>query len=361
MSDTNLDRIEELSAEDWSLPHGEVQVRLLEEAVRLADVVRDQDLMFRTRLSFIHSAVFSGHTELALPAFAWCLAQFESDPSRYQRQQHSVLWSFKYILHFADNFPQLTRDQVERLEGQMAEIYDRCGYNMRPVHYVRLGFATGIGDRELAKESFANYRAVPRDTMADCIACEADGELEYYALIDEPEKAVKAVEPSLAGQRTCAEVPHRTYSDALRPLALLERYKEADEYQRKGYRLIRNNPKFLQQVAWQMAYLVHRERREPALRMLERHLPWALDTYYLRNRYLFYVSAKRTLNCFVGKRRAKKLHLPSTFPAFSPTGSYDLAELIAWFDSELKALGARFDARNQNDFFTRDLVERLQY
>lgn len=361
MSDANLERIDDLVDEAWDLPHGEVQVRLLEEAVRLADVVRDLNIMFRTRMSLINSAAFSGHTEKAMPAFAWCLAQFEKEPDRYQHQEHSLLWSFKYILHAADEFPQLTRGQVEELRDQMADLYDRCGYNMRPVHYTRMGFATGIGDRQLARESYESFRSVPRDGMADCIACEADGEIEYFDLVDEPEKVVKAAGPSLIGQRSCQEVPHRTYAFVLRSLAQLKRYEEADEYQRKGYRLIRDNSKFLVHVALHMAYLLHRGRREPALRMLERHLPWALDTFYLSARFLFYVSAKRTLDCFAGSRRKKKLNLPQTFPAYNPSGSYDLAELIGWLDGEVSALGARFDARNENHFFTQDLVERLQY
>ncbi|MCO6042556.1 hypothetical protein NG895_01420 [Aeoliella sp. ICT_H6.2] len=361
MSEDTLERIEDLVDEAMQLPHGEVQVRLLDEAVRLADIVRDQDVMFATRIYLVDSGVFSGHFEKSLPAFAWCLAQFEQDPQRYRDQERTLLWYFKNVLHNADELPQLTREQVEELRGQMARLYGQCGYNMRPVHYTRLVFAIRIGDRQLAEESFANYRAVRRDSMADCIACEADSEVEYFEFIDEPEQALKTAGPSLQGRLTCAEVPHRTYSYVLRPLAVLGRYEEADEYHRKGYRLIRNNPAFLRHVAWHMAFLMHRGKQSSAVRMLERHLSWAIDTFHLGARYLFYVSSRRTLAWLAENSDTAKLDLPKSFPAYRPSGDYDLAELIAWFDSQLAELGARFDARNQNDFFTRNLVERLQY
>lgn len=361
MSDENLERIGELMDEAWDLPHGVVKVRLIEEAVKLADVVRDLDAMFETRMELVDAGVFAGHCEKALPAFAWCLAQFEKEPDRFEYHQDTLLWYFKNILHNADELPQLTREQVEELREQMASLYRKCGFNMRPVHYTRLVFATRIGDTETAKESYASYHALPRDPMADCMACEADSDVEYFEFLGEWEKALKAAEPSLKGKQVCAEVPHRTYSYVLRPLALLGRYDQADEYQRKGYRMIRSNPVFLGHVALHMAYLLHRGDESSALRMLEQHLSWALESFHLRSRYMFYLSSKRTLSRVAENEGKKKLNLPQAFPVHNSTGSYDTAELVQWFDEELSTLGARFDARNGNQFFTQDLVERLQY
>ena len=361
MSRAEWDRFNRLTAEAASLPHGEVRVRLLEEAVRRADVKRDMEAMFDARMNLAESACFSGQVEKAFTAFAWCLAKFESDADRFRSQQFSVLWKFKNILHNASEFPQLALDQVEELLSQMASLYRRCGYNMRPVHYLRFVFATDIGDREVASESFARFRAEPRDGMADCRACEADSEIEYYNLMEEPERAVEAAMPNLLGRQSCVEVPHRTYSYVLRPLALLGRNEEADGYRRKGYRLIRQNPVFLSHVALQIVYLIHRGRVQPAVRMLERHLSWALKTAQLRARYLFYTAAKRALGHLAKRKPTHKLGFPPAFPAFQRSANYDLAELIGWFDAEQSALGNRFNARNGNDFFTKELAARLDY
>jgi tetratricopeptide (TPR) repeat protein len=361
MNDSNFDRINVLTREANSLPYGEVQVRLRDEAVKLADAARDLNTMFQTRLDLMHSACFSGHPEKALTAFAWCLAHFERKVDQFQKHEGTLLWYFKNVLHNADEFPQMTRDQIEQLREQMASHYRRCGYNMRPVHYTRLVFAIAIGDRQLAAESYTYYRSLPRDSMADCLACEADTEVEYFDLLGEHEKAVEVAGPSISGRRSCHEVPHRTYCYVLRPLALLGRHDEADECQRKGYRLIRNNPGFLSQIALQVAYLLHRNREQPALRMFEKHLSWAIDTHQLRSRYLFYVSARHTLNRFVESKPTQKLNLPRSLPVFSDSGRYDLAPLIGWLDGELNTLGERFDARNENRFFTQDLVNRLLY
>lgn len=361
MGDYNPDRIGELTAEAWNLPHGDVQVRLLEEAVNLADIGRDIDRMFDTRMSLLRSAPFSGHAEKAVPAFAWCLSNFEREPVRFRRYQDSLLWNFKNILHNADEMAQLTRDQVEEVRSQMASLYVRCGYNMRPVHYTRLVFAMRMGDRQTATKSYAKYRELPRDSMADCVACEADTEVEYRELIGEYDKSVDAAEPSLAGRQRCAEVPHRTYSYVLRPLALLGDHDRADQCQRRGYALIRTNAVFLGHVGLQIAFLIHRSRERVALGMFERHLSWALATKHMRSRYLFYLAAKLLLARVAERKTSVKMNLPHVFPGYDPSNRYEIALLLSWLAKELDELGARFDARNGNRFFTQELPARLQY
>lgn len=361
MSDDPYDRIDELMHEATRLPYGEVQVRLLEEAVKLADVTRDLDAMFETRMVLIDSGVFSGHPEKSLPAFAWCLAQYEQDEDRYRYHERSLLWYFKNILHNADEFPQFTLEQVEKLRGQMIGMYRRCGYNMRPTHYTKLVFATRIGNRVMAEEAYARYRSIQRDSMADCLACEADSELEFFEFIDDLEQTISVAQPSLEGRVTCAEVPHRTYSYILRPLALLGRYEEADEYQMKGYPMIRGNAAFLLQISLQMAYLMHRDRPNAAVKMVERHLPWAIATFQLRSRYMFYLASRETLCWMRDNQNGSVLNLPDSIPGFAADGNHDLDAMTGWLEGEIATLGARFDARNQNQFFTQKLPARLSY
>ena len=172
---------------------------------------------------------------------------------------------------------------------------------------------------------------------------------------------VEAAEPALAGRVTCEEVPHRTLNYVLRPLALLGRHDEADAHQKKGYRLIRGNPSFLRYVALQIAYLTHRERHRTAVNMFQRHLAWALATFELRSQYMFDLAAIRLLGQLADRRPTAKLNLPQAFPLFDPSGQYELAPLIGWFKDRSRALAERFDARNGNDFFSREMVERLAY
>ena len=129
--------VDALAREAARLPDGDVKVSLLDEAVRLADETQTPEVMFRARINLIETSVFCGHSEKAIAAFAWRVSQFEADPVRFRADQHSFLFYFKNILHNADEYPQMSREQVEGILQQMASLYRRCGYNMRPVNYMR--------------------------------------------------------------------------------------------------------------------------------------------------------------------------------------------------------------------------------
>ena len=361
MSDIPPGSADELIAKAMELPYGGARVNMLVRAVNEADFSHDADAMFLARMHLSDSAILSGQPEKAIPAIAWCLQQFDTDFQRHRPHQHWLLASFKNVLHNADEFPRLSLDQFEELRARMAALYRRCGYNMRPVHYIQFVFATAIGDRAVACKSYEQFRAEPRDDMADCEGCEADSEIEYYDLMDEPARALDVARPSLEGQRKCLEVPHRTLSLVLRPLALLGRYDEADLCQERGYELIWDNPAFLRHVALQIAYLVHRNRLGAAVRMVERHLWWALETHAGRSQYHFFVAARIALARFADVKSTCRLNLPQNFPMYDPSGNYDVARLLSWFGAQQADLGKRFDSRNGNDFFSRELVDRMQY
>lgn len=361
MNDSNYEKSLELGREAYQLPPGDLKVQLFKEAVRLADADGDLNFAFLLRLHLVEAAIQTGHNELAIPTFAWCRSHFEMDPNRFQEHLKTFLFVFKNLLHDSDEFPQLSREQVDELRAEMAGFYRQFGFNMRPVHYIQLTFATRIGDLDQAIQSHQNYLAIPRDELADCAACEADTEIEYFDLLGEWENAIEAARPNLLGHQSCGEVPHRTFSIVLRPLAMLKRYDEADDYQRRGYRLICDNTAFLNHVALQIAYLVHRERDEEALRMFERHLSWAVNTHHLRARYQFYIASKRVLTQLAANRATCKLNLPEELPAYSSDGDYEPAKLIEWLDQQLRELGTKFNERNGNQFFTQELVQRFEY
>ncbi|MDP7015385.1 MAG: hypothetical protein QGG36_06280 [Pirellulaceae bacterium] len=345
-------------AED--LPHGEMQVQVAEEAVRVADASRDEETMFAARLCLVQAAAFGGAREQVLVAFSWCLARYRENRDDYDRFSYILNWYFKYALHGIDEFPNVATEQTEDLLEQMSQCYQESGYSTRPVHYLRFCLWRKAGFTNLA-DLFEKWKNEPRDSMADCIACEADEEIEYYESIGEFEKAVDFAQPNLRGDRTCAEVPHRTFAYVLRPLSLLDRHDEADECHETGYRMIRNNPSFLRQVALHIVFLLHRGNRPKAVELFERHLRWALETREIRSRHFFYSAARRLMRELKTDSATRQMRLPNSFELFSKSSSYDLTQLTDWFDRQVETVGAQFNQRNGNDFYTSGLVDTLEY
>ena len=360
MSNSTDDALQ-LIEDSEDLPYGELRVSMVEEAVRIADVLRDDDFSFHCRIELLRVAGFSGKPELAFASLAWCIPRFEAEPSTYYRYEHSLLWYLKNALVGGAHFPQITRATMDQLFQQMEGLYDRAGYNVRTIHYAKYVQAVAMGDRETATATYECYRSLKRDLMSHCYACELDAEAEYFELMGDHEKAIEIAEPCLLGSQTCAEVPHRTIGTVLRSLALLGRIEEADEYQKKGYRLIRDNPKFIRFVALHMAYLIHRGDLNTALTLLERHLDPTLKQFDQSGRYLFSLAASHLLELLADQSPTRKLRLPKSFAEYRETGEYDLELLRAWFDNECQTLASRFDARNGNDFYGREIPQKLRY
>lgn len=355
------ERINELWREACDLSYGELQVSLYEQAISLAEELRDLEAIFVARFYVMRVGFFCGHAEKSLTQFAWCLAQYEQDPQRFAQFYDSLLFNFLNVLVCTDEFPQISMEQIEGLRAQMKSHYQQRGMSLRSLYATKLLFATRAGDIAAANDVLPLYLDSPSGDLSHARTAEIDIECEYYEFIREMQTAIKIAESNLRQRNDRAEVPHRAMAYVLRPLATLGRYDEADDYQRRGYRLIRNNPTFLLHFGMHMSYLVHRGRVDDALRIFERHLSAALETRLLRSQYLFYLGARRALTAAAEHVAVWDLNLPQTFPLFTETGRYDLVELIAWIDGVIQPLGARFDERNGVRYFTQGLIERFTY
>ncbi|PQO38830.1 hypothetical protein C5Y96_02880 [Blastopirellula marina] len=355
------DQIYDLQVEAYNLPNGETQLHLYEAALRLAERSRDLDLIFPARLYVACGAGNSGYEEKTMAELAWCLAVFEKDRERFLDHKKFLLSILKTFLCGVSQYPHVTRDKFDQLLGQLDSHLRHFGYSQRTIHYVRMSFARSIGDRETTIASHDKYLEYPRDEMSHKVPAEAESEFWYYWFLEETEKEVETAIKILTTKPSKSFTPHDTYSGVLRSLALLKQYEEADQYQQKGYRLIRDNRKFLELVGFQIAYLLHRERTAPAIRMFERHLLWGLETHDQGSRYIFYVAAQHLFTAIAQEKPVHKLNLPPSFPVYQDSSEYDVQQIIDWLEKETSSLAAAFDQRNGNAYFSVDLPRLLKY
>jgi len=89
-----------------------------------------------------------------------------------------------------------------------------------------------------------------------------------------------------------------------------------------------------------------------AKRMLERHLPAALNSVMLDERFNFLLAARLWTDRLLARGMpAIKLHLPDELPAADAQGRRDVAELGTWFTDQARSIAARFDGRNGTTAF----------
>jgi hypothetical protein len=346
---SHMEHIEEVHDEAMLLDDGPTKLALLEECVRIADTHHDVVVGDGIRGDLIKTATFAGAPEKALVAFSWRLAQCDRDPEEFD--EASLLWEYKWIADSLGGFPQISRQKIEEMLEDMTRRYQRCGASLRPIHKLRCTLALDMCDRKAARTHFMLWKRTARAWPSDCTACDQNSMVRFAAATGKDEQALELAQPILKGSMSCAEIPHATLAHVLLPLVRLEREGEAMPLHHRGYRLVSNNRKFLPEIAEHLVFLVLTDNLPRAVKLLEKHLEWALAATDLKARFDFYNAVRFLLaQLAVAGRDRMRLKLPH-FPARQEYGEYEIAALRKWFDDEASALAAKFDARNGNDGF----------
>ncbi|MBN1205724.1 MAG: hypothetical protein JXB05_12475 [Myxococcaceae bacterium] len=352
------EQVDALLARASRLQHGEARVMALEEAARLADTHGDLDLAFEVRDGLIDAATFGGFPDKALVAFAWCRAQAKKHPTRFEADL--LLWKQKWVVGRLDDFPHITRKQIQDALDDIEQTYARVDAGKRAILKLRYQTARDMGEEAAAEAYWTQWVAAPRDHLTDCRACDLDDEIDHHIDRGEYAKALRKARPILEGRSGCAEIPHLTYGSVLYPLVKLGRLEEARDCHLRGYPMIRRNRDFLAAVGEHVEFLALTGNLSRGLVLFEKHLGWALDHASWRDRFTFHAAAGFLLSRLVAEGRGTvSLRLPKAFPLHQEQGSYEMRELHGWVETQAREIAARFDARNGTDHFQK-LLERTR-
>jgi hypothetical protein len=214
------------------------------------------------------------------------------------------------------------------------------------------------GDREGAQKFQRVWRTAPAGWGSDCPACEQDDQVDYLIFMGKDERALEQARPIIQGRMKCAEVPHVTYAKLLLPLLRLGRLDDAAEYHRRGYRLLADMRDLLEETGDHMQFLALTGNLDRAVTLLEKHLPWALETLATSRRFGFFQAARLLMMQLAQSGRSTlHLRLPKEFPLYREDGEYAVPDLCAWFDEDCRRLAEQFDRRNESDCFMQKVAE----
>lgn len=350
--------VDELLAEARALGYGSEQVHKCEEAVRVADEQKDLDKAFEARFELVQAGVFGGAPEKSFVAFGWCASKCDEDPDRFPESRAvggvflmavDLLWAYKWMTLQVPWYPQLSRAQIESTLDDMETRYAKHGLSLRPVYMQRARACLEMGDDvERAKAWFRKWQWAKLDAYADCRACEQNFEVEHHLDTGNPTLAMRAAEPLLSGELSCAEVPHITFGALLLPLYDQGETERAGKLATRGYEMIRDNPDHLSAVARHVDYLVVSGQLGEARAMAERHAPWAHSCRLLERRFTFLLCLRHLLE-----------HDASETALALPDGMGEGATFAAqkaWLDDEVRTNAQRFDERNGNDLYARRIA-----
>ncbi len=334
---------------------GDAKIELLEQAVALADQLGDVESAFDIRDDLTEAANEWGRPEKELVAFTWMLAQFDRDPQLFNEWDHKLMWVYKRVLSTLVAFPSIPLARIEQAFADFKTRLEQSNRSLSTHDEFAVRSALQIGDADQVEATYMQFKRHSKAADLDCRACQLHLEVRYRVFKGEDELAIEAAAPLLKrAAPSCNRVPHSTRALILEPLLRLGRLQEAAVHH-LDYKRVAGDEGFLNVIGSHLAYLGYVNDLPNGLKLLEKHLAWAFKTNDLADRYSF---LNDTLPLLARLRTAQPrvtLHLGREFPAFSDSGEYDTADLETLIRTELERVAALFDARNGNDFYTRNI------
>ncbi len=340
----NIEDIYRMLAQTSSMPHGDSQIALAEESVRLADLCGDEQLKVEARSELVSAATFGGEKEKALVAYSWILKKFDENPEIVD--VFELMWRYKWILSGLYDFPGISREKIDAIFADAVKRYQQFGISLRPIYGELCYLETFSGNYDKGEEYYYKWLTEPVDNFADCYACEVNKQVDCFAELESDEAALNVAEPILEGKLKCAEVPHITLGTVLLPLLRQDKIELAGQYFTKGYKLVSKNKEFLPTISQQIEFLVLTGKINKALNLFERHFIWAIETKNLERKYNFF----RTASLLFSKieKHDLKLNLPTAYKGFREDGKYRATNLFEEFYAEANRIAELFDTRNGN-------------
>ena len=336
---------------------GPEKIAVLEDAVRHADAAGDLKLQYSAREDLVEAAYFGGAPDKAIVAYTWCLAQFDRHPGEFDEWR--LLWRYKWMVNVVPDFPQIPRAQIDEMIDDMERRFRRGGYGLRSVYQYRYRVARFMGEREEAIRQYHRSQAKRADAVSDCQACRIDEQSSFHVYTGDDATALLVARPLVNLRHFCRTVPERTFARLLLPLLRLNRREEATDFHRRGYRLTEAQTHgSIEYASDHVVYLALTGDAGRAAEIIAKHYRRSETNHNPHERFIFYRAAWLALDVLnrAGEQTVA-LRLPPTFPVQPDGGRFETAQLRDWFSARALELARRFDLRNGNDYFTRELAD----
>ncbi|MDX3527320.1 tetratricopeptide repeat protein [Streptomyces sp. ID05-39B] len=284
---------------------------------------------------------YSSEKDRMFVPFARLLRMWDERPEDFDAHEtHSLHWVFKWMSAGMLDQPHVPLASVEKWLGEMEHRYRLAGHSERAVRGAEFSVAAHVGDEERAERAFAAWLAADRDSMADCHACELQGQGWWRAEQGRDAEALELWAPVLEGAYTCAHEPHAALASSLVPLLRLGRPEEARAHHLRGFRLVRAMESMRGAYADHVEFCALTGNEARGLELLAERPAYFTDKGQPRSR-LDFLSVVVLL-----MERLSALGLGGQQVPGPAGREWTAAELAVHARGEALALAARFDERN---------------
>lgn len=328
---------------------GEPRMRAIRSAITQAEQAKDDYARLIFHRDFIKESVFSGDRYQALIDFPQYLAIYDANPELHPQFRYHVLWTFKWILQAAAEFPQIEKSQVLRWFSHFRSELSKAGYSLKPFYNLRAAFYSYYDYAKflLDYEDFQNAKA---DEMSDGDPDTYDAIVQYELLRGNDEAALKTANLIFERNYRTDEVPAKTYSYLLR-YAMLRHDMETAAHYAELLRPFCIRKRFRMTELGLLLCFDAKTNPCAAYQLLSEHEEMRRSS---RNPYLCFWFDRGAMMVYDALAN-RQISVPlDNGQIFTPEDAARLAEETRTRCLETAAL---FDARNGSDYFTAALDE----
>lgn len=137
------------------LPHGELRLQAIKNAIALADAEKDYEFMYIFRSDLMSESELYGDSFQSFLTFPEMIKIFDEHEERLNKYRHDYIWEFKWILSDCEDFYQVSKAKVYELFAEFRKRCERYGYSLRPYYQCLYHFEKAC-DKQAAKRHINN-------------------------------------------------------------------------------------------------------------------------------------------------------------------------------------------------------------
>lgn len=329
------------------------KVKLLVQAIQIADENEDVEWGYDLRMELINYEIDLAFSPESLPAFAWILQAYDENPTLFN--EDDFLWQYKWMMSELYDNPDVSREQIDGALADFEMRLVRNGYGKRAIYNEELSDALVQKDLLAIEKALGRVNTAHRDDMSDCEACEMDAEVSAILLSEGYDKAYSKALPLLEKQFTCAHVPLRTSVNLAYEGWNFGRTEKAAKLAEQAEQEIYNKERDTSILLSAIKLSAYFSKTDPikAKSWFERFIPW---TDGPEDRTMFQLAGlvQEAMQNFTDTDTFT-LDLSETHSLNQNKQVYSAHEISDHYSRLAIRLAKRFDQRNGNDNFTKQL------
>ncbi|WP_020526173.1 hypothetical protein [Flexithrix dorotheae] len=334
---------------------------LLSKAIDLADSYNFPKLQFESRAQYMLICFRSGFHDRSLATFPWLLDYFKKAPEKVNQQ--SILVLYITAVNGITEFPNIFLDQINQVLEEMKTYYLKFGYSLKEAYRISRHAMLEMGREDLAQDFMDKVESASKGPcINDSPASDLFAEVTYLDHLGNYQEAIDTAQPLFNQSYPFDNLNFPPYTALLTSFVKTGQMDKAVDCFKKA-----QQSEFLTEFnhLWYtykfLFFKVLTRNFDEALDLFKNCIAQAIGGHAFGLSYLFYLSSSFLLKQ-LSKQKIQTLHLklPKTFPNFNPEGEYSLVSFLEWLNTEIDRLELQFNARNQNDFFTRLKMNHLE-